>query len=71
MGGTGGINGAWVTTAYLIGEIIVIPMTNFLSRVFFAASLPDREHGAVSMLFGRLRSGKQPVRNDRVAWAHH
>ena len=32
--GTGGINGAWITTAYLIGEIIVIPMTDFLSRVF-------------------------------------
>src|SRR5882757_2605192 len=32
--GAGGINGAWVITAYLIGEIIVIPMTDFLSRVF-------------------------------------
>src|SRR5580658_6481098 len=32
--GTGGINGAWVITAYLIGEIIVIPMTDFLSRAF-------------------------------------
>src|ERR1700734_839707 len=32
--GTGGINGAWVITAYLIGEIIVIPMTDYLSRVF-------------------------------------
>jgi DHA2 family multidrug resistance protein len=32
--GTGGINGAWVITAYLIGEIIVIPMTDFLSRMF-------------------------------------
>jgi DHA2 family multidrug resistance protein len=32
--GTGGINGAWVITAYLIGEIIVIPMSDFLSRVF-------------------------------------
>jgi MFS family permease len=33
-GASGGINGAWVITAYLIGEIIVIPMTDFLSRVF-------------------------------------
>jgi DHA2 family multidrug resistance protein len=32
--GTGGINGAWISTAYLIGEIIVIPMTDFMSRVF-------------------------------------
>src|SRR5436309_1858196 len=32
--GTGGVNGAWVITAYLIGEIIVIPLADFLSRVF-------------------------------------
>ena len=32
--GTGGVNGAWVITAYLIGEIIVVPITDFLSRVF-------------------------------------
>jgi DHA2 family multidrug resistance protein len=32
--GTGGANGAWVITAYLIGEIVVIPMTGYLSRVF-------------------------------------
>ncbi|WP_102223682.1 MDR family MFS transporter [Acidimangrovimonas sediminis] len=32
--GTGGVNGAWISTAYLIGEIIVIPLTGFLSRVF-------------------------------------
>jgi DHA2 family multidrug resistance protein len=32
--GTGGVNGTWVSTAYLIGEIIIIPMTDYLSRVF-------------------------------------
>jgi DHA2 family multidrug resistance protein len=32
--GTGGINGAWITTAYLIGEIIVIPLSFYLSQVF-------------------------------------
>ncbi len=31
---TGGIYGTWISTAYLIGEIIVVPMTDFLSRVF-------------------------------------
>src|SRR5580700_2614904 len=31
--GTGGVNGTWVSTAYLIGEIIVIPLTDFMSRV--------------------------------------
>src|SRR6202140_2818683 len=32
--GTGVDNGAWIATAYLIGEIIVIPLADFLSRVF-------------------------------------
>ena len=31
---TGGVNGTWISTAYLIGEIIVVPMTDYLSRVF-------------------------------------
>jgi DHA2 family multidrug resistance protein len=32
--GTGGANGAWISTSYLIGEIIVIPLSDYLSRVF-------------------------------------
>jgi MFS transporter, DHA2 family, multidrug resistance protein len=32
--GTGGVNGDWIITAYLIGEIIVIPLSSFLSQVF-------------------------------------
>lgn len=32
--GTGADNGAWISTSYLIGEIIVIPLTGYLSRVF-------------------------------------
>jgi DHA2 family multidrug resistance protein len=32
--GTGGVYGTWITTAYLIGEIIVIPLTHFFSQVF-------------------------------------
>jgi DHA2 family multidrug resistance protein len=32
--GTGIDNGAWISTSYLIGEIIVIPLTSYLSRVF-------------------------------------
>ena len=31
---TGGVYGTWVSTAYLIGEIIVVPLTDFMSRVF-------------------------------------
>jgi len=32
--GTGVDNGAWISTAYLVGEIIVIPLTAYLSEVF-------------------------------------
>ena len=28
------MRGAWVSTAYLIGEIVVIPLTDFMARVF-------------------------------------
>src|SRR6202045_1786080 len=32
--GTGVDNGSWISTSYLIGEIVVIPVTDYLSRVF-------------------------------------
>src|SRR6204780_1750434 len=32
--GTGVDNGSWVSPSYLIGDIIVIPLTDYLSRVF-------------------------------------
>ena len=32
--GTGVDNGAWISTSYLIGEIVVIPLTHYLSEVF-------------------------------------
>lgn len=32
--GTGLDNGAWISTSYLIGEIVVIPLSGYLSRVF-------------------------------------
>jgi MFS transporter, DHA2 family, multidrug resistance protein len=32
--GTGVDNGSWISPSYLIGEIIVIPLTDYLSRVF-------------------------------------
>src|ERR1700704_845196 len=32
--GTGVDNGSWISTSYLIGDIVVIPLTDFLSRVF-------------------------------------
>src|SRR5215475_6926292 len=32
--GTGVDNGSWISNSYLIGEIVVIPLTDYLSRVF-------------------------------------
>ncbi|KJC42381.1 DSBA oxidoreductase [Bradyrhizobium sp. LTSP885] len=32
--GTGVDNGSWISTSYLIGEIVVIPLTDYLTRVF-------------------------------------
>src|SRR5690242_410982 len=32
--GTGADNGSWISTSYLIGEIVVIPLTDYLSRIF-------------------------------------
>jgi MFS transporter, DHA2 family, multidrug resistance protein len=32
--GTGVDNGSWISTSYLIGEIIVIPLTDYMSRMF-------------------------------------
>jgi DHA2 family multidrug resistance protein len=32
--GTGGDKDAWISTSYLIGEIVVIPLTDFLGKVF-------------------------------------
>ena len=32
--GTGVDNGAWISTSYLIGEIVVIPLTDYFSKVF-------------------------------------
>jgi DHA2 family multidrug resistance protein len=37
--GTGVDNGTWISTSYLIGEIVVIPLTDYLSRVFSFRSI--------------------------------
>ena len=65
--GTGGINGAWITTAYLIGEIIVIPMSDFLSRVFSLRRYLIA-NTALFLLFSALcGQAHQPARDDRAA----
>lgn len=50
---TGGIYGTWISTAYLIGEIIVVPMTDYLSRVF-SLRLFLLVNTALFMLFSAL-----------------
>ena len=52
--GTGIDNGAWISTAYLIGEIIVIPLTDYLSRVLALCCFVD-QRGSVPDVLGRLR----------------
>ena len=37
--GTGVDNGSWISTSYLIGEIVVIPLTDYLSRVLSVRKL--------------------------------
>src|SRR4030081_2364034 len=46
---TGGISatqdeGSWISTSYLIGEIVTIPLTAWLSRVFSVFELRVNEH---------------------------
>ena len=53
--GTGDRQRAWISTAYLIGEIIVIPLTDYLSRVFSFRTLHDRQRHPVPAVFDRLR----------------
>ena len=49
--GTGVDNGAWISTSYLIGEIIVIPLTDFSAGCFRSAAYLHRQRGAVPDCF--------------------
>ena len=53
--GTGVDNGSWISTSYLIGEIVVIPLTDYLSRVFSFRRYHAGERDAVRGVLGRLR----------------
>ena len=67
--GTGGVYGTWISTAYLIGEIIVIPLTDFLSRVFSLRRYL-LANVALFLVFSVLcGQAQQPRRDDRVARA--
>ena len=55
--GTGVDNGAWISTSYLIGEIVVIPLTDYLSRVFSFRRYMEK-HSACSNEAGRQQDGQ-------------
>lgn len=64
--GTGVDNGAWVSTSYLIGEIVVIPMTFYLSRVFSFRRFILFNTMAFALFSIGLRLCSRPGDNDRV-----
>ena len=45
--GAGIDDGGWISTAYLVAEIVVIPLTGWLVAGLLGAPLPDHERGAV------------------------
>ena len=53
--GTGVDNGAWISTSYLIGEIVVIPLTDYLSQVFSFRRYMHRQRDPVPAVLDRLR----------------
>ena len=42
--GAGADEGGWITTAYLVAEIIVIPISGWLARVFSLRTLSADQH---------------------------
>ena len=65
--GTGVDNGSWISTSYLIGEIVVIPLTDYLSRVFSFRNYHAVVCEPVRRLLGRLRLHPRSAVDDRDA----
>ena len=65
--GTGVDNGSWISTSYLIGEIVVIPLTDYLSRVFSFRRYMLASAALVRGLLGRLRLHPRSAVDDRDA----
>ena len=65
--GAGIDDGGWISTSYLVAEIIVIPLTGWLARVFRLRRLPAGQRRAVPDLLGRLRLRQEPRADDRAA----
>src|SRR5258707_934222 len=57
-------NGSWISTSYLIGEIVVIPLTDYLSRL---PPLHAGQRDPVCDLLRRLRLHPRSAVHDRNA----
>ena len=69
---TGGIaatqdEGSWVSTSYLIGEIITIPLTAWLARVFSVRLVFAGKRCVISPVFLSLRFSAQFRRDDPLS----
>ena len=53
--GTGVDNGAWISTSYLIGEIVVIPLTDLSQPGVLVPALSAGQRDPVPAVFHRLR----------------
>ena len=65
--GTGVDNGSWISTSYLIGEIVVIPLTDYLSPGVLVPPLHAGQRGAVRGFLGGLRLHPRSAVDDRDA----
>ena len=65
--GTGVDNGSWISTSYLIGEIVVIPLTDYLSRVFSFRRYMLASAALFAVVLGGLRLHPRSAVDDRDA----
>jgi len=63
--GAGIDDGGWISTSYLIAEIMVIPLSGWLAQVFGPHLPPDQRHPVSGFLSG-LRAGARPAADDRA-----
>ena len=67
--GAGIDDGGWISTAYLVAEIVVIPLTGWLAQVFSLRRLSAGQRGAVPGVLGRPAPGARTSADDRAARA--
>ena len=57
--GAGIDDGGWISTSYLIAEIVVIPLTGWLAQVFSVRVYLLDQRGPVPAVLGRLRASRR------------